>query len=83
MLRLFLLVLLGGCAHSPPPQTADTFFKAEERNWLEVYRYELDIAAQNNDNEAYYFFLQEIIKETYYQQTGKRLPPNVSIQRVK
>jgi hypothetical protein len=83
VLRLFLLVLLGGCTYTQPPQPADTVFKAEQRNWLEVYRHEIDIAVQNNDNEAYYFFLQELVKEGYYQKTGKRLDPNPRIQRVK
>ena len=83
MLRLFWLVLLGGCTHTLPPQPADTLFQPEQRDWLEVYRHEIDIAVQNNDNEAYYFFLQELVKEGYYQKTGKRLPPNPRIQRVK
>ena len=83
MLRLFLLVLLGGCTYTQPPQPADTVFNVEHRNWLEVYRHEIDIAVQNNDNEAYYFFLQELVKEGYYQKTGKHLDPNPSIQRIK
>ncbi len=83
MLRLFLLVLLGGCTHSLPPRTADTFLDPKDRDWLKVYRHELDIAVQNNDNEAYYFFLQEIVKESYYQQTGKRFNANPAIRRIK
>ena len=69
--------------HTPPPEPVDTNFKPEARNWLEVYRYELDIATQNNDNEAYYFFLQELIKESYYQKTGKRLSPNPPLRFIK
>jgi hypothetical protein len=83
VLRLFLLVLLGGCAHAPPPKPAATNLHPEDRDWLEVYHYEMRIASENEDNEAYYFFLQEIIKEKYYQQTGKRLSPNPRIQPLK
>ena len=83
MLRLFLLVLLGGCAPVLPPQPADTNLNHKDRNWLKVYHYELRIASENEDNEAYYFFLQEIVKEKYYQQTGKRLSPNPRIQPLK
>ena len=83
MLRLFWLVLLGGCAHVLPPQPADTNLIPEERDWLKVYQHELRVASENEDNEAYYFFLQEIVKEKYYKATGTRLPPNPFLQRVK
>jgi len=76
VLRLFWLVLLGGCTHALPPNP-------EDRDWLQVYHYEMRIASENDDNEAYYFFLQEIVKEKYYQQTGKRLSPNPRIQQLR
>ena len=83
MLRLFWLVLLGGCTHALPPKPADTNLNPEDRDWLQVYHYEMRIASENEDNEAYYFFLQEIVKEKYYQQTGKRLSPNPRIQQLR
>ena len=44
-----------------------------------IFRDELKIAADNQDHEAYYFFMQEIIKEHYKRQTGKDMDPNPPI----
>tara|TARA_R100001129_G_C5118138_1_gene189229 strand:+ start:92 stop:301 length:210 start_codon:yes stop_codon:yes gene_type:complete len=53
---------LSGCVTSNP-QPEDTRFDENKRDWLEIYRQELIIAQQNNDIEAWHFFIQEFVKE--------------------
>ena len=55
---ILLLLLLSGCVTSNP-QPEDTRFDENKRDWLEIYRQELIIAQQNNDIEAWHFFIQE------------------------
>jgi len=59
---ILLLLLLSGCVTSNP-QPEDTRFDENKRDWLEIYRQELIIAQQNNDIEAWHFFIQEFVKE--------------------
>ena len=62
MFRLILLLLVTGCAlHSPRNIVKNN--KKEARNWLEIYNSEIKIAIENEDTEAFYFFLQEYVKE--------------------
>ena len=83
MLKLLPLVLLLGCAVIRAPKPSDTKFKEEDRNWTSIYVHEMKIAKANNDAEAYYFFLQEIIKEEYKKKYGKELCENPSIEILK
>lgn len=77
MLRYIPLVLLCGCVTTQrAPQPSDTEFDPSKRDWVEVYKNELEIAQQNEDEEAKYFFLQEIIKLEYKKRWGIELPKN-------
>lgn len=80
MLRFLPVLLLLGCVATRGPEPSDTKFKEEDKNWRLIYSEEMKIANENKDQEAYYFFLQEIVKEEYKIQFGKDLPPNPSIK---
>ena len=56
-------MLLGGCSTKSGPKPSDTNFDPKERNWLEVYAYEIQVAKENQDMEAWRFFYLEFIKE--------------------
>ena len=77
MLRYIPLLLLSGCVTTErTPQPNDTEFDQSKRDWVEVYKYELEIANKNNDEEAKYYFLQEIIKLEYKRRLNLELPEN-------
>ena len=42
---------------------ADTVFNEDHRDWLQVYLYEIEVAVNNDDEEAYNFFMYEYLKE--------------------
>ena len=63
MPRFLLLILLTGCVSHHDPQPADTKFDESKRNWVEVFTKEIEIAIENEDAEAYHFFMQELIRE--------------------
>lgn len=56
-------MLLTGCITANSPTPEDTKFNESNRNWLEIYRMELEIAVKNEDLHAIKFFLEEIYKE--------------------
>jgi len=62
VLKVLPFLVLMGCVSSHSHQPSDTFFNESERDWSAVYRTELDIAAENSDKEAWYFFMQELVK---------------------
>ncbi len=77
MLRYIPLILLCGCVTIKRPlQPSDTEFNQNERDWMNVYKYELEIAMDNEDEESKYFFLQEIIKLEYKKRLNIELPEN-------
>ncbi len=80
MLRFLPVLLLLGCVATRGPQPSDTEFKEEDKNWKIIYANEMSVAKENNDTEAYFFFLQEIIKEEYKEQYGQELPANFKIR---
>lgn len=63
MIRFIWLVLLSGCFYNYNPKPSDTRFKESDRDWLKVYRKEIQIARQNEDAEAILFFLREYYEE--------------------
>ena len=62
MLKFLLLVLLGGCVITHNPESIETELSESKLNWISVYQEELKIAVDNQDEEAQYFFMQEILK---------------------
>jgi hypothetical protein len=83
MLRLLPALLLLGCVSTRGPHPSDTEFKEEDKSWKQIFIQEMEIAVENKDNEAYYFFLQEIVKEEYKEKYGKELPANPDIKIIK
>ena len=63
MLRFLPLVLLCGCVTTHDPQPSDTKFDPARRNWVEIFQKEIIIALDNDDAEAYHFFMQELLRE--------------------
>tara|TARA_Y100000310_G_scaffold289308_1_gene315617 strand:- start:323 stop:559 length:237 start_codon:yes stop_codon:yes gene_type:complete len=61
--RFLLLILLTGCVAHHDPQPADTKFDESKRDWVEAYQHEIKVAIENEDIDAYHFFMQELIKE--------------------
>lgn len=63
-MRLFcLLIFICSCATTKEPLIQDTRFDPEKRDWLKVYERELSVALENDDTDAWYFFLGEYLKE--------------------
>ena len=72
-----MILLLGGCATIHDPQPADTKFIESERDWVSVFVHEIEVAIENKDYGAYYFFMQELVKEEYRRANpGKELHPS-------
>ncbi len=42
---------------------ADTKFDDSKRDWIVVFEHEIQVAIDNEDEEAYHFFMQELLKE--------------------
>ena len=62
MLKFVPLVLLGGCVITHNPKSSETELIKSKLNWISVYQEELKVAVDNQDEEAQYFFMQEILK---------------------
>ena len=58
-----LLLLLSGCVAHHDPQPVDTKFDESKRDWVEVFTREIEIAIENEDEHAYHFFMQELLRE--------------------
>lgn len=80
MLKFFFLVLLCGCATTHNPKPIDTKFDEAKRDWFAVYREEIRIAIENDDKEAHYFFLQELIKMRFESAHGLKIGENPKIK---
>ena len=63
MLRLLPLILVCGCVTNHNPKPVDTKFDESKRNWVEIYQNEIKIAIENQDRDAYKFFMFELLKE--------------------
>lgn len=57
--------MLCGCVPKTPPlpTPADTEFNETHRDWLQVYLQEIKVAVDNDDEEAYHFFMHEYLQE--------------------
>jgi hypothetical protein len=66
LIKLFItiaLLFLCSCVTIKEPQPEDTRFDESKRDWLEVYRAEIKAAVDNEDEDAYHFFMREYIEE--------------------
>lgn len=77
------VALLAGCATPHGPQPQDTKLDPDRRNWTQIYEKEIKIAIENQDYEAYYFFVQELVKDAYREEYGKEMDPNPSLKFLK
>ena len=77
------MVLLTGCVVTHDPRPQDTEFNNVRRNWTQIYENEIRIAIANEDYESYYFFVQELIKQQYKEQSGEEMHPNPSLKFLK
>ena len=62
MRKYLPLLLLTGCVVTNNPQPADTELDESKRDWVEVYRNEMRIAIENEDEAAYHFYFQEYMR---------------------
>ena len=62
MAKLLLPLLLISC-FSPLTEKKQDFNKKEAIDWLEIYNNEIKIAIENEDTDAFHFFLQEYVRE--------------------
>ena len=74
MLRFLPLLLVCGCVTTHDPEIADTKLDESKRDWAVVFEHEIQIAIKNQDYDAYYFFVQELIKELYRREHGEDMP---------
>tara|TARA_B100000579_G_scaffold438049_1_gene471429 strand:+ start:11290 stop:11595 length:306 start_codon:yes stop_codon:yes gene_type:complete len=64
LLILFLLSLCVSCVTAKKePTIEDTILRDEDRNWIEVYKYEMLVAIENDDEAAYHFFFWAWVDE--------------------
>tara|TARA_X000001036_G_scaffold437790_1_gene483986 strand:- start:1577 stop:1828 length:252 start_codon:yes stop_codon:yes gene_type:complete len=80
---ILVCLALSGCVAKHSPQPNDTKLNEDKRDWVAVYHEELRIAFENEDFEARYFFLQEIIKMKYKAEHNQDLPANPRLQILK
>ena len=81
MRKLLLLLLLSGCATHHNPQPVDTKFDDSSRDWALVFVHEIKVAIENEDYGAYYFFMQELIKEDYRRKNnGKEMDSDPKLE---
>ena len=81
MRKLLLLLLLSGCATHHNPQPVDTKFDDSSRDWALVFVHEFKVAIENEDYGAYYFFMQELIKEDYRRKNnGKEMDSDPKLE---
>ena len=45
------------------PTIEDTKFDESKRDWVAVFEHEIKAAMENEDEEAYHFFMYELLKE--------------------
>jgi len=62
-MRMLLFLLLTGCYVNKAPTNSDTYLQEKDRDWIEVYRMEIKRAVDNEDEDAYHFFIKEYLAE--------------------
>ena len=62
-MRMLLFLLLTGCYVNKAPTNSDTYLREEDRDWIEVYRIEIKRAVDNEDEDAFHFFMKEYLSE--------------------
>ena len=62
MIKFIIFCLLfTGCTVTQKPIERKS--RPPQKDWLRIYEEEIMIAIQNQDKEAHYFFVQELIRE--------------------
>jgi hypothetical protein len=77
------VIFFTGCVVTHNPKTREPKIDPVERNWTEIYKQEIQTAIKNEDYEAYYFFIQELIKDSYRDEYGEEMYPNPSLKFLK
>lgn len=73
MLKYLPLILTCGCVPvNHGPDLSDTRFNNNNRDWAETYKYEMKVAVENEDKEAYDFFFEEYMKFRIEQYKSKK-----------
>lgn len=63
MLRLLPLILLSGCVIKHDLKHDGANLNPEDRDWVKIYRHEIEVAIKNDDREAWSFFWREYLLE--------------------
>jgi hypothetical protein len=65
MLKILLIAFfLSGCVVSKKePKPEDTELNDSKRDWLAVYKHEMVVAGENDDEAAYHFFFWAYVTE--------------------
>jgi hypothetical protein len=68
-----LLFIFSGCrgitslflmeSQAKEPTEEDTLFDERKKDWVQIYNNEVKLAVENNDADAYHFFIKELISE--------------------
>jgi hypothetical protein len=62
VLKYLALLALCGCVTTHDPRPIDAKFDETKRDWIKVYKEEIRVATENEDEEAYNFFFEEYMR---------------------
>jgi hypothetical protein len=60
---LLILLLFSSCSAKEYLTPEITALKEEDRDWVQVYRHEMKVAMEHDDEVAWHFFFWELLKE--------------------
>jgi len=60
--KYLLLLSLTGCVVTNSPQPVDTSPDESKRDWGKIYKNEMRIAIDNEDESAYHFYFEEYMR---------------------
>tara|TARA_Y100000310_G_C19951227_1_gene476936 strand:- start:218 stop:454 length:237 start_codon:yes stop_codon:yes gene_type:complete len=63
LLSVLLLAMCGCTTLKKEPMPEDTIFDESKRDWVATFEREIKTAMDNDDEEAYHFFMHELLKE--------------------